>query len=86
MWLDLVNITGNCVFQSDLTKKKLAEVQKVLDMDAMEDANETLDKSQKTKQGPITMRHPLLVPSSALDQISHAQRTNLIATKCFQQQ
>ncbi|GJX33083.1 187-kDa microtubule-associated protein AIR9 isoform X1 [Tanacetum coccineum] len=35
---------GKRVVQSDLTKKKLAKVEKVLDMDVMEDANMTLNK------------------------------------------
>ncbi|GJU06706.1 hypothetical protein Tco_1123136 [Tanacetum coccineum] len=36
---------GKRVVQSDLTKKKLAKVEKVLDMDVLEDANETLNQS-----------------------------------------
>ncbi|GJZ48774.1 hypothetical protein Tco_0602964, partial [Tanacetum coccineum] len=36
---------GKHMVQSDLTKKKLAKAEKVLDMDINEDANETLNKS-----------------------------------------
>ncbi|GJU54702.1 meiosis-specific protein ASY1 [Tanacetum coccineum] len=48
---------GKRVVQSDLTKKKLAEVQKVLNMDAMEDANETLNKRNVLENQTGAARH-----------------------------
>ncbi|PWA81514.1 DNA-binding HORMA family protein [Artemisia annua] len=40
---------GKRVIHSDLTKRKLAEVQKALDMDAMMDEGETLNKSNNSE-------------------------------------